>query len=244
MSPPVLRKTAAAGLGTALIGSVLAVGLGAGVASAAPAANCKPAATVSSKQTGTRYSMTKEVVGGAVAPGGEVTFVNTYSGAGAIMNEMRDYAPAGFTLVKAETGGKLFGLINIKDDVTDRVGSVPNAPVVRGTWSTGANSQFVFKTTYRAPEDLTPGTKIYAGGGGMNIVLVGGNHSWNPIEDLCMSVREKGFNEAIGGSLEGAGLGSMNTASANAFGSLLNPSGSINEIVKDLPLGDILGGLS
>lgn len=239
-----LRKVAAVGLGAALLGSGLTAGLGAGVASAAPTADCKPAATVGSKQVGTWYQMTKEVEGGEVAPGGTVTFVNTYSGAGGILNEMRDYAPTGFVRIKAETGGKLLGLIEIKDDVTNNAGSIPNVTIAKGVWSTAANSEFVLKTTYRVPADLTPGTKIFAGGGGFNVVgLISGNHNWNPIENLCMTVREKNINEAIGGSLEDIGLGSVNTASANVFGSVLNPSGSIANVVKDLPLGDILGGI-
>lgn len=239
-----LRKIALTGLGAALVGSGLTVGLGAGVASAAPnPETCKSSVTVGNNSGGSYYEMTKEVIGGKVAPGGEVTFINTYRGAGGIINEIGDYAPAGFTLVKAKTKGKLVGLISIEDDVTNRVGSVPNAPVTKNTWSTAANSEIVFTTTYRAPDDLIPGTTMYAGGGQFNAVLVNGYRSWNPIENLCLKVVEKGFNEAIGGSLEDAGLGSMNTASLNLFRPLLDPTGSIGDVVSGLPLGDILGGL-
>ncbi len=40
------------------------------------------------------------------------------------------------------------------------------------------------------------------------------------------------------------GLGSVNTASANAFGSLTDPQGSIAGVINNLDLGKILGGLS
>lgn len=235
-----LRKVATVGLGAALLGSGLTAGLGAGVASAAPSADCKSSVSVSAGL----IEMTKEVVSGEVAPGGTVSFISTYSGGGLMLDRMYDYAPKGFTLVKAETSAKILGVVGVTDDVTGSTGGVPNEVNTSGGWSTAGGSQIILKTTYQAPADLIPGTKMYAGGGGYRIMwVVGGNHTWNPFEGLCMTVREKNINEAVGGSLEAVGLGSVNTASANAFGSLLNPSGSIAGIVSGLPLGDILGGV-
>src|SRR5690625_4450666 len=71
---------------------------------------------------GTRYYIEKEVVGdGTAAPGGEVTFRTTVSGAGALVREIVDYHPAGFELVRArESVWKVLGgqsWTTVTDDV-------------------------------------------------------------------------------------------------------------------------------
>lgn len=233
MTRPALRKITAAGLSVVLIGSGLAVGLGAGVATAAsaPSADCKSAVEVSSSQVGSTYAMTKEVVGGTVAPGAEVTFILTYRGAGGLLDELRDFAPAGFTRISAKLGDRSSGLFSSTEDFSTKAGGTSNATAIRGVWSTAANTQFVLQTVYRAPDNLVPGSQIFAGGGGFNVALVNGVHNWNPINSLCMTVRDKDITEVISGSLETTGLGSLGVASSNLARPFLDLGGSLGDLI-------------
>lgn len=248
MNRSTLQRLAAAGAGAALIASGMSVAVGTGVASAYDAETCSTSAQRHYDNLGsfgTKYYLSKEVVGdGTVAPDGTVTFLIKSWGAGALINELRDFHPEGFTLEKAEInvnwvlGGQEW------EDATARAVSSGDMVYVHGSgWTTAGGATAALRTTYKAPSDLEPGTKIDARGAGFNVVLAGGDHNWEDM-NLCLTVRNKNAGEQVSGSLDDMGLGSVNTASANAFGSLTDPQGSIAGVINNLDLGKILGGLS
>lgn len=236
----------AAGAGAALIATGMSVAAGTGVAGAYDAETCSTSAErhyANAGSLGTKYYISKEVVGdGTVAPDGTVSFLIKSWGAGALIDELRDFHPAGFTLEKAE--------INVKwvlggqewEDATARAVSEGDTVSVRSAgWTTAAGATAALRTTYKAPGDLEPGTKIDAGGAGFDVRLAGGDHDWEDM-DLCATVRDKNVGEHVSGSLEDAGFGSVNTAGANAFGSLTDPQGSIAGVINELDFGKIIGG--
>ena len=108
MSRRSLRQAVATAASAALLAGGLTVGLGASVAQAAPA--CALNQSVTARWAGslnTPYTLAKEIVGdGKVAPGGTVTYITKVSGSSALVNEIRDYPPAGFQLVKARLSVK------------------------------------------------------------------------------------------------------------------------------------------
>ncbi|QDQ98090.1 hypothetical protein [Tomitella fengzijianii] len=246
MSRRTFTRIAAAGASAALIATGMSVAMGTGVASAYDAETCATSAQRSYDNFGsfgTDYYLSKEILNdGVVAPDGTVTFLIKSWGAGALISELRDFHPEGFELEKAEInvswvlGGQGW------EDATARAVESGNRVSVRGAgWTTAGGATAALRTTYRAPSDLEPGTKVDAGGAGFNVVLAGGDHDWTDL-NLCATVRAKNAGEQVSGSLDNAGLGSVNTASANAFGSLTDPQGSIAGIINNLDFGKIIGG--
>ncbi|WP_182346757.1 hypothetical protein [Tomitella gaofuii] len=246
MSRKTLTRIAAAGASAALIATGMSVAVGTGVASAYDAETCTTSAQreySNAGSLGTHYYLSKEIVGdGTVAPDGTITFLIKGWGASAMINELTDYHPAGFELVKAELnvswvlGGQGW------EDATARAVKSGNSVSVEGAgWTTASGATAAIRTTYKAPSNLEPGTRIDVGGAGFNVMLAGGNHQWEDM-NLCATVRAKNVGEQVSGSLDNAGLGSVNTASANAFGSLTDPQGSIAGIINNLDFGKIIGG--
>ncbi len=236
----------AAGVSAALIAAGMSAAVGSGVASAYDAETCSTSAERHYDNLGsfgTKYYISKEIVGdGTVSPDGTVSFLIKSWGAGALIGALRDFHPAGFILEKAEVnvnwvlGGQKW------EDATARAVSEGDSVSVSGAgWTTSGGATAALRTTYKAPGDLEPGTKIDAGGAGFDVMLAGGDHDWEDM-NLCVTVRDKNVGEHVSGSLEDAGFGSVNTASANAFGSLTDPQGSIAGVINELDFGKIIGG--
>ncbi|WP_024795397.1 hypothetical protein [Tomitella biformata] len=243
MSRLSLRKAVAAGLGAALIGSGLTVGLGAGVASAAPACAQSQAVTDSwVGSLGSDYTVSKEVVGdGTAAPGSTVTYLTKVSGAGALVNEIRDFHPAGFQLVNARLNVKWLIGGQEWEDVTKTVVTGNDSVVAKGSgWTTAGGGVIALETTYKIPANADVGAKIDSGAGA-NIVLAGGDWDINPM-GVCVTIRNPNVIEAGAGSLEGMGLGSVNSGSGQVFGSLTDPQGSMTNVISGV-LGNVLGGM-
>lgn len=236
-----LRKVAAAGLGAALIGSGLTVGIGAGVAGAAPA--CAQSQSVTEKWAGsfgTPYTLAKEVVGdGTAAAGHYVTYQTKVSGSSAVVNEMRDFPPAGFQLANARV--HYSGLAGGWTDVTDSAIVGTDSVVVKGTWSTAVGAVTTLETTYRVPANLKKGD-VLDSGAGTNIALASG--SWNiaPM-GVCVTIRDANLVESGTGSLEDMGLGSVNAGSSQIFGSVTDPQGSMSNVIGGI-LGNMFGNMS
>lgn len=252
MSRISLRNAVAAGLGAALIGSGLTVGLGAGVASAAP--GCDAYAKVVTQPTIAlgplkhTYTYEKTASPAEVIPGGTITYTTTVStGEGLpLVYNVTDYPQEGFGApIEAYVSAKniLGELIGNRNKV-DVIPSSDGYRVSNGSgWMLTSGENLTVELVYNVPTDLKTGDEIRSKGTSVNGTLKIGAE-FGPQLATCATIRPLDPGESIAGSLDMAGLGSMNTASANAFGSLLNPSGSINGIIKDLPLGDILGNLS
>lgn len=244
MSRNSLRKLAAAGMGAALIGSGLTVGLGAGVASAAPA--CAQSQSVTSKwagSLGTPYTLSKEVLGdGTAAPGQTVTYSTKVTGSGALVNEISDYAPAGFELVSARLNVKWVVGGQEWEDITDTIQRDGNAYRAKGGgWTTAGGATIALETTYKVPRDAVIGSQIDSGAA-TNIVLAAGWWKIDPM-GVCVTIREPNAVEAAGGSLDAAGLGSVNAGSGPFFGSFTDPQGSMTNVISGV-LGNVLGNMS
>lgn len=244
MSRISLRKVVVAGVSTALLGSGLVVGLGTGVASAAPA--CAQSQSVTSKwagSLGTPYTLSKEVLGdGTAAPGQTVSYSTKVSGSGALVNEISDYAPAGFQLVSARLNVKWLVGGQEWEDVTDTVERDGNAIRAKGGgWTTAGGAVIALETTYKVPSDATVGSQIDSGAA-TNIVLAAGWWKIDPM-GVCVTIRQPNAVEAAGGSLDGLGLGSVNTGSGPFFGSFTDPQGSMTNVIGGV-LGNVLGNMS
>lgn len=246
-----MRKFAAAGLGAALLGAGLTASLGAGVAVAAP--GCEASAVVVKqplialgplKHTYTyQKTATAEVI-----PGGKINYSTTISTAEGLplVYNVTDLPPAGF-------GAPVEAYVSPKHILGEKVGDRKKVDVIPSGngyrvsnalgWMLTSGENLLVEFIYQVPASLNTGDEIRSNGVKVDGTLKIGAEIGSELA-TCAKVRPLEPGEAIGGSLDGAGLGSMNTASANAFGSLLDPSGSVNGILKDLPLGDMIGNLS
>ena len=192
---------------------------------------------------GTRYYIEKEVVGdGTAAPGGEVTFRTTVSGAGALVREIVDYHPAGFELVRArESVWKVLGgqsWTTVTDDVR-RNASNNSVTRVSSGWTTAGGAYSTLETTYKVPNNVSPGDVLNTGAS-TDIVLVDGAWTVNPI-NTCVTIREPNAAEAVTGSLDGLGLGSVTSGSTAAGGISSDPAAFSSDIINGLDLGKIIG---
>ena len=192
---------------------------------------------------GTRYYIEKEVVGdGTAAPGGEVTFRTTVSGAGALVREIVDYHPAGFELVRArESVWKVLGgqsWTTVTDDVR-RNASNNSVTRVSSGWTTAGGAYSTLETTYKVPNNVSPGDVLNTGAG-TDIVLADGTWTVNPI-NTCVTIREPNVAEAVTGSLDGLGLGSVTSGSTAAGGISSDPAAFSSDIINGLDLGKIIG---
>jgi len=234
MSRTSLRRAAAVVASAALVAGGVTVGLGASAAQAAPA--CALNQSVTSKWAGslwTPYTVSKEVVGdGTVAPGQTVTYLTKVSGSGALVNEIRDFHPAGFQLVKARLNVKWLIGDQKWEDITGTAVIGNNSVTAKGAgWTTAGGGVIALETTYKVPDNAVVGTQLDSGAG-TNIVLAAGDWNINPM-GVCVSIRPKNPVEAGAGSLEDLGFGSVNTGSGQVFGSLTDPQGSITNILGD-----------
>ncbi|CAM2922897.1 Secreted protein [Prescottella defluvii] len=244
MSRRSLRHAVAAAASVALLATGVTVGLGASAAQAAPA--CALSQSVTSKWAGswgTPYTLSKEVVGdGKVAPGQTVTYITKVSGSGALVDQMRDFHPAGFQLVQARLNVKWVVGNQKWEDVTGTAVVGNNSVIVRGGgWTTAGGGVIALETTYKVPDNATVGAKLDSGAG-TNIVLASGNWNIDPM-GVCVTVRPPNPVEAGSGSLEDLGLGSVNTGSGQFFGSFTDPQGSVTNVVSGI-LGNVLGNMS
>lgn len=236
-----LASTAVASL---LAGATI-LGVGAPAASAADStANCGTSKSVTYEPLAATYTLTKEVAGnGTVAPGGQVTFRTTVSGPGALLAyKLTDFHPAGFTLVSARTnvfylvgGNKWADATNaVQKNTTDNSVSVSNSL----GWSLAlGNANAIFETTYKVPDDATPGTKLNTG---LSAQIGAETTTANPI-DTCVTIREPNAVENATGSLDDAGLGSVTTGSTNSSQISSDPSGFVADIINGVDLSKLAG---
>ncbi len=193
---------------------------------------------------GTEYHLTKEVVGnGTAAPGGTVTFRTTVSGAGALVNRIDDFHPEGFVLVSArQSTWKVLGgqsWTTVTDDV--RTDAASNSVYREGSgWTTAGGAYSTLETTYRVPDDATPGDVLNTGAA-TTLALINGRLVANPI-NTCVTIREKNAAEQVTGSLDGLGLGSLTAGSTTAGGISSDPASFSSELINGLDIGQIIAG--
>lgn len=235
------RKSIAVSAATLMSVSGLTVGAATASAQTNGIENCATSQSVTKNLAG-NYTVNKEVVGdGTVAPGGQVTFRTKVSGAGGLVASITDYHPAGFELVGARenvwwlVGGQKWA------DVTGKVtkNAANNSVKHSGSgWTTAGSATATLETTYRVPADAKPGTVLNSGAA--TSVTAVGSIDANPI-DVCVTIREPNAAEAVTGSLDGLGLGSLTSGSTAAGGISSDPSGFISDIINGLDLGKMIG---
>lgn len=248
-------RSLATGAAALLVASGLAAGTGAGVAGAEPvtaeptATECATSQTVTFNDASTLwtdYHLTKEVVGdGTAAPGGTVTFRTTVSGAGALVGRIDDFHPAGFELVRAResvwylVGGQTWSTVTddvIRDSATNSVRHSGAG------WTTAGNAKATLETTYRVPDDATPGDVLNTGAA-TTLVLASGRKVANPI-NTCVTIREPNPAEAVTGSLEGLGLGSL-TSGSSALGDIgADPAVFSADLINNIDVGQLIGAVA
>ena len=239
------RKTIALGAAALMVLSGLTVGT-ATASAETDTSQCQTSQKVERSwagSLGTRYYIEKEVVGdGKAAPGGEVTFRTTVSGAGALVREIVDYHPAGFELVRArESVWKLLGgqsWTTVTDDVRRNADDNSVTRVSSG-WTTAGGAYSTLETTYKVPNNVSPGDVLNTGAG-TDIVLADGAWTVNPI-NTCVTIREPNAAESVTGSLDGLGLGSVTSGSTAAGGISSDPAAFSSDIINGLDLGKIIG---
>jgi len=239
-----LRHAVATTTSLVLIAAGVTVGLGASVAQAAPACALNQSVTDSwAGSLGTPYTVSKEVVGdGKVAPGQTVTYLTKVSGSGALVNQIRDFHPAGFQLVKARLNVKWLIGDQKWDDVTKTVVVGNNSVVAKGGgWTTAGGGIIALETTYKVPDNAVVGSQLDSGGpksGG------GGGGVGNQHRGGVAATPGAGNPRGAGaGSLGDMGFGSLNSGSGRVLGSLTDPQGSMTNVISGV-LGNVLGNMS
>lgn len=239
--PTTRRKSIA--LGAAALMAVS--GLTTGVATASAQANTENCATTQSVsfRTGDRYHLEKQVMGdGTAAPGGLVTFRTTATGMAYLVNRIDDFHPEGFELVSARhsvwylIGGQQWS--DVTDDVR-RDTSANSVYLTSSGWTTTGSARVTLETTYRVPDDVSPGDVLNTGAG-MTLVAANGRHVANPI-DTCVTIRQPNPVEQATGSLNDLGLGSATEGSMTAGGISSDPSGFIADIINNINIGELIG---
>src|SRR5699024_3895306 len=138
------------------------------------------------------YYLNKEVVGdGTAAPGSEVTFRTTISGAGALMSRLDDFHPVGFELVRArESVCQVIGGRSWTAVTTDvlRDSSANSIYRTGAGWTTAAGAHATLETTYKVPDTVSPGDVLNTGAG-VTVALGEGRWVENPI-NTCVTIRE------------------------------------------------------
>ena len=161
---------------------------------------------------------------------------------GSPRQQIRDFHPAGFQLVKARLNVKWLIGDQKWDDVTKTVVVGNNSVVAKGGgWTTAGGGVIALETTYKVPDNAVVGTQLDSGAG-TNIVLAAGDWNINPM-GVCVTIRQPNPVEAGAGSLEDMGFGSLNSGSGQVFGSLTDPQGSMTNVISGV-LGNVLGNMS
>lgn len=215
------------------------------VASAAAApVKCGTVESRTDSSIGINYITEHSVVGdGTVAPGGTVTLrtkVSSDSGVGALIDEIRQYHPAGFVPVSARVEshkvarGHSWVAENVVGDTANSI-----AKVGGNGWTTGLGLRYVTaEITYRAPANAEPG-RVLPTGAGFD-AQVASNRTYNPM-DVCITIREPNALESAQGSLEGMGAGSLVEGSVSSANISSDPSGFVGEAIGGI-LGNVIGG--
>ena len=248
MTRHAIRRIVAASAGAALLATGGAVSIGAGAANAQES-TCPSTSTevrqpkIALGPLKHKYTYEKTVLSprdAKVPAGGTVTYqttVNTKEGLPLVYSVI-DYPPTGFTPVKAwVTAPRAKGSKRVEVEFAPQDGGYR---VANGAgWMLSSGKPLTVEMEYLVPDNVTPGQAITSGGtdvsGTLKIeaTLAGLN--------ACVTAREKNPVESAAGSLDGAGLGSVNTASTGAFGSLTDPTGSISDVINGIELGKLLG---
>ncbi|GAB2664852.1 hypothetical protein ABI214_09410 [Prescottella soli] len=256
MSRPLSRRVAASVAAAAVLAG--GIGLGAGTAFAAPATGSlgslgssgsagENAGEYPSSATKTtdNIKVTKEVVGGSVAPGQKVTYRTTFSLTGhpdRYLAKVIDHHPAGFTYVQGSAKVNAWHLIG--GQKTEPVSAVVDA--ANGTVSVENGAGWALSTTgsktvtvelqYLVPQDAKVGAHLDSGVS-FNVNLFGSTQKFNPI-GAYTTIRPQNPGETVTTGSANLGFGSSDGAggTTGSAGSAIieNPAGFIGDIISNV----------
>lgn len=237
MTRTTLRRVAAAGAGAALIATGVTVSLGAGTAAAQ-----EPTCQTTKNFTADGIVVEQTADKAEVAPGGTVTYQTKVSRSSGIwmLKEIGQFHDPALTLDGSRlnvwylTGGQKWGPTELNNDPAKNL----YWEKTQGYWEMTGGNYAILEMTYRVSDDAQPGTRLVSG---VQAKPVGWNSQEWPTTGACVKVREKTPVEDAAGSLDSAGLGSVNTASTSMFGSLTDPTGSVTDVINGIDFGKIFG---
>lgn len=243
-----LRRLTAAGASAVLLATGASATVGVSVA-AAEEATCVATSTDVREPTIAlgplkhKYTYEKTVLkpsDARVPANGTVTYQTTISTAEGLplIYSVVDHPPEGYTPVNAWVTAKhAIGEPRNKVQFSKQDGGYK---VANGAgWMLTAGEPLIVEMEYRVPADAVPGKQVHSRGTDVSGTLKIGAQL--PGLTSCVTVREKNAVEAGTGSLDDLGLGSVNTASTGAFGSLTDPTGSISDVINGLDFGKLIG---
>lgn len=237
MSRKSLQRVAAAGASAALIATGMTAALGSGVAGAA---DIECSASKSFK--GGEIVAEQTVSPASAYPGQEVTYTTKVSRASGAWNlkEVGIFHPEGFELqpgatINVYTFGK--GQVSYEANLRNDASKGLFWERTDVTWDMNSSHYAQLTTTFTVPENAEVGSTKQAG---VQAKPVGWESQEWPITGACLEIRDKNPVEQAQGSLEGWGLGSVNSGSGEVFGSVTDPQGSISNILSDV-LGNVFG---
>lgn len=218
------RRVAAIGASAAMLGAVIAAGVGGGVANATPTF-VDPACKVANQRyveygaDQPTFSVNKNVEGdGVVVAGGKVTYTTVVAATKFPLGlvSITDIHPAGFTLEKAEVQAyRIPGMKQKWSDETAHALLGENSVTFKGpigNWSL-AGQTVTLRTTYKVPSDVVAGAELDSGT--KFVPSQNGVQVFDPM-NVCVQVGEK----PASGSLGSFDLGSLAGVSSSIFGSL------------------------
>ena len=248
MTQHAIRRIVAASASAALLAAGGAVSIGAGAANAQESTCASTSTevrepTIAAGPLKHKYTYEKTVFkprDASVPAGGTVTYKTTVSTKEGLplVYSVVDHPPAGFTPVTAwVTAPRMKGTKRTEVEFAPQDGGYK---VANGAgWMLSSGKPLTVEMEYRVPDDVTPGQAITSGGTDVTGTLKIGAELADL--DACVTVRDKNPVEAATGSLDDIGLGSLNTASTGAFGSLTDPTGSITDVINGVELSKLLG---
>ncbi|OYD69422.1 hypothetical protein [Rhodococcus sp. OK302] len=231
MSRTSVRRAVATTASLTLIAAGVTVGMGAGIASAAP--TCEQSSSVTKKDASTGellgigHTYTKSVTEAEVAAGTEVTYETVISTSGIgnpFVDRVTDFAPAGFGApVQAEVTA-FHAIGGLKTETVATTADGTGYKVANSGWSVTASNPLTVKMTYLVPAGVSVGDEITSGGISVAGTAAVGNNL--PDLDACFTVRGKNAGESVSGSLDGMGLGSSD--------SNMSSTGSLSDFIGDV----------
>ncbi|WP_037177690.1 hypothetical protein [Rhodococcus sp. UNC363MFTsu5.1] len=228
MSHTPMRRVAAVAASAALVATGLAVGLGAGTASAAECSQTSHATKQDISTVGVTHTYDK-TVSAAAASGGTLITYKTVVGTTGIGNpylwSVTDYPPAGFGApVSATVRAYHVGIPTGQQ--TEAVTPEPNGAgykVSSTGWFINAGNPVTVEMTYKVPNNVPVGGAVTSGGIGTTGTVGVGTSL--PNLTACFTGRIANPGEAVTGSLDIGGLGSNDGQ--------LSSTGSVSEVLGD-----------
>ena len=227
MSRPSMRQAVATTASLALIAAGVTVGIGTGIASAAPA--CQQTSNASKNNPSTvwiTHNYSKTVTEKEVAAGTEVTYktvVGTTSIGNPYVNTITDYPPAGFGAPVSASVTAYHAIGGQKSEAVTPVANGTGYSVRSTGWFVNSGNPVTLDITYKVPAGVNVGDTITSGGIGVAGTV--GIEEWLPNLNACFTVRAKNAGESATGSLDGAGLGSSDGQ--------MSSTGSISDVLGD-----------